>query len=98
MGTRVILHFLLTKQLQTIMINTGLSGETGANPVRARRRKTQESVLTLPKATFGKTPLEVFLRRPDSAGAKPEDPDRPAPLIQAASAGRLIPHDFCHAV
>ena len=76
------------------MINTGLSGETGENPVRARRRKAQESVLTLPKATFGKKPLEVFLRRPASAGAKPEDPDSLAPLMQAASAGRLAQHDF----
>ncbi len=31
--------FLLTKSQETSMIIVGLSGETGANPVRARRRK-----------------------------------------------------------
>ena len=31
--------FQLTEFLQRLMIISGLSGETGANPVRARRRK-----------------------------------------------------------
>ncbi len=31
--------FVLTKQLRKIIIMIGLSGETGVNPVRARRRK-----------------------------------------------------------
>lgn len=31
----------LTQQPQTVMINIALSGETGADPVRARRRKAR---------------------------------------------------------
>jgi hypothetical protein len=38
--------FLLTKQSETIIIKTGLPGEAGGNPARARRRKAQQSVLT----------------------------------------------------
>ena len=34
-----LLIILLTEWLQNIMIETVLFGETGANPVRARRRK-----------------------------------------------------------
>lgn len=41
--------FLLTKYRKTIIIISGLSGETGANPVRARRRQVYRKAAGLTK-------------------------------------------------
>lgn len=54
----------LTKRKQHIMIKNGLPGETGANPVRARRRKVHIVTVILPNATVLGKAIGVSLRRP----------------------------------
>ena len=63
----------------------GLSGETGKNPVRARRRNANYAHISSPCATAGERPLE-FSEKADMCIAKPEYPDTLC-LPQTAAAG-----------
>ena len=60
-------------------------GETGATPVRDRRRKVQTVAVLIRMPRSEDTPLEKILRRPDGNAPKSEYPED-APPFDAADA------------
>lgn len=63
------------------MIKTGLFGETGANPVRARRRKAHMITVDLTEShSFGKSHWSIS-EKAGQRSAKSKYPDRSDPQL-----------------
>ena len=66
-------------------------GETGATPVRDRRRKVQTVMILIRMPQSEEPPLENFLRRPASNAPKSEYPiDETPKLLRDPSIGEYI--------
>ena len=78
-------HFLairfLLKSWKCYAIMASSTGETGASPVRDRRRKAQKVTVLIRIPRSEETPLEKFLRRPDGDASKSEYPGGKTPKI-----------------